>query len=509
MTGVDQEDVTIVRALLISGLLVQVITCINQLGYFHPDAHFQIVEFAGTILRDDHTYHLPWEHESRIRPTLAVYLYAGLHRICEAVGIADHFTIHMVSRLLVGVVSWYLMSLLVIKATKPLSRVALFIGLASLQFLWYMPFIRSMMSSEQLSAIFLVGALLIGGIYDARLATAEKSAWRYVASGALMSCAFYSRFQIAFALVGVGIWLLIKHKQRWKIVALLALGFTLASLFFTGLDSMYYQDAVCTPYRYFVVNIVDGVASSFGTSPWYYYTIEFIILFGLPVASIFYFSGWMMSLQKYWSSVFFLLFLFFLLGHSVVGHKEERFLFPVLWCIPIFLAQISSWYSSSAWYKRRVIRRGIIAIAIIGGVLNTVLIVAGMLITYAQPLHFTRYFNSYVSEIYEESGEPVEVAYLYQSPHTTPSMLPIVYYSQDLDDKVELIRITDITQVDSISADVLVGSYKHVIRKSAVDPGPPWVLIYEGNPLLARINRVLMRRGWGRIDDLWLLYGRE
>ena len=35
------------RLILFAGLLIQIITAINAIGYLHPDQHFQLIEFAG------------------------------------------------------------------------------------------------------------------------------------------------------------------------------------------------------------------------------------------------------------------------------------------------------------------------------------------------------------------------------------------------------------------------------------------------------------------------------
>ncbi len=499
----------VVCLLLLVGLIVQIVTCVTQLGYFHPDAHFQIVEFAGQLLGPDHEYHHTWEYESRIRPTLAIYIYAGLHGLCEAVGISHHFSIHMVSRLLVGVISWYIMSILILRVTERYTQVAVLLGLASLHFLWYMPFIRSHVSSEQISAVFLISALLIGNLYSVEGDQHRLSVWRMILSGALMSCAFYSRFQIAFALIGVGIWILIKHAQRWKVIGYLAIGFLVASAGSTALDSLYYREMVCTPYEYFYANIVEGVASTFGTSPWYYYIVELLIVFGLPILSIGLAIAWLRSLKTYWSSVFVLLFVCFVIGHSLVGHKEERFMFPVLWCIPIFLAQMVAWYRVS-WESLSLIWRRLLSVlVVICGVLNIILLVAGMTVNYAQPLHFTKNLHDYMAAISELQGQRVRVAYMIQSPIATPSQLPIKYYGQDLQEVVELVRVENMAQVDTMSVDYLVGNVKYLIRKSTQDPDDSWMLVDEGHPFLDWINEILISRRWGTVDDLWRLYERK
>ncbi|MGA8594764.1 MAG: hypothetical protein WB676_08470 [Bryobacteraceae bacterium] len=96
------------------------------------------------------------------------------------------------------------------------------------------------------------------------------------------------------------------------------------------------------PFQSFILNIrlnASGVASRFGTEPIYWYGVQLVRHFGLllPIALLgiarLPFLGWIA--------------LAFLIPHSLIGHKEYRFLTPILAIVVILaaigLAQLCEW----------------------------------------------------------------------------------------------------------------------------------------------------------------------
>jgi hypothetical protein len=100
------------------------------------------------------------------------------------------------------------------------------------------------------------------------------------------------------------------------------------------LDSTIYGDFVITPANYFRANIIEGVASRFGTSPWYSYLFDFGTS-GRLVGGVLSFATLTTMAFVRPKSLITWIFWFFVFGHSVVAHKEERFLFPILMITPL------------------------------------------------------------------------------------------------------------------------------------------------------------------------------
>ena len=154
--------------------------------------------------------------------------------------------------------------------------------------------------------------------------------------GFLFSLAFYFRFQTGFFLAGFGIWMLLKQKNIHHYIYL-SIGFIAGVLLNTCLDYGFYGQWVITPYEYFYTNIIDERATSFGTSSFLRYLGLLIAVVSVPPLSVFLFFYAVKSFIKKYNHLIFLTVMLFIIGHSLVGHKEERFMFPVLCIIPIMI----------------------------------------------------------------------------------------------------------------------------------------------------------------------------
>src|SRR5258705_7901836 len=75
------------RLILLAGLIVQVITSITAIGFSNFDQHFSIVEFSSLQLGNENAASYAFELESKIRPTLQVYLFSGFYKACMFVHI--------------------------------------------------------------------------------------------------------------------------------------------------------------------------------------------------------------------------------------------------------------------------------------------------------------------------------------------------------------------------------------------------------------------------------------
>ena len=147
------------------------------------------------------------------------------------------------------------------------------------------------------------------------------------------------------------LWFIISHKAYKKNV-FLVLGFLLTLGISTWFDSYMYGHFTFTPYNYFYMNIVQKYASSFGVTPWYQY---FIFTFRecpaplgiMVIGSFLYF--WV----KFPKHLLTWVTLPFFIVHSLIGHKEFRFLFPIAPFLPLILAYI---LHSQKWANNKIVR---------------------------------------------------------------------------------------------------------------------------------------------------------
>jgi phosphatidylinositol glycan class B len=185
----------------------------------------------------------------------------------------------------------------------------------------------------------------VAGLYQACLRTRLF----YIAVGVLWGLSFEFRYQMAAALFGLLLWLIFVRKEKYKHLLYILSGSLGVVLFCTLLDSWYYGNWVFAPWNYFKFNIVEDVASHFGTSPGYFYLdailnrptqlIGFMILF-----------SFLLFLFFDYRNIIVWCLLPFLLVHSLIPHKELRFLFPIVNFVP-FILMLAYRKIRSLWNK--------------------------------------------------------------------------------------------------------------------------------------------------------------
>ncbi len=263
-----------------------------------------------------------------IRPWFQPLLHAAFMKPFVALGIYDPFTNAFFCRVLYGLANvWALASLWRFFSRRYNLDPVLFLWASML---WFLPYLHVRTSSENLSAIFLSFAMIrvLGGRSP-------------LTAGILLGFSFLSRYQIALGLAGLGAGLLLRDRKITREHCLLAAGFVLPVVLGTLLDRIGYGRWIFTPWLYFKVNILDGVAAQFNPRPWWMY---FSWLFQLnPLTALPLFAGSILFLKRarrgdailaggfVWS--------FFVL-HCAIRNKEYRFLFPVL-NIAVFLAAVA------------------------------------------------------------------------------------------------------------------------------------------------------------------------
>ena len=157
--------------------------------------------------------------------------------------------------------------------------------------------------------------------------------------GLILGFSYLFRFQIAFAIFGFIIWLLLIHKSGLVYVLKMGLSFFAVILFGFLVDSWFYGEWVFTTWNYFYT-FFQGEGADFGASPWYFY-----------LEKLYDFPGYFLGILLMSAFIFILLFkpkniylwclLPFILAHSFITHKEERFFFPMVFLFPILLME--SW----------------------------------------------------------------------------------------------------------------------------------------------------------------------
>lgn len=327
--------------LIFIAVVVFTITAYYSVGFFQADEHFQIIEFAG-LKAGWNTYNdSVWEYHMQIRSTIQPTLAYGIISISKLFGITDPYTLSFLLRevtalmLIFALVFFHRNTSRFIQSLKypQYNNLLNYLYLGFLLLIWYIPYLGVRFSSETWSAIFL---LLAMGCFSSE----NKTQRNLVLTGLFFGISFLFRFQIAFALVGFGIHHLIFGTQKLKTSLLIIGGFLFAVLIGVFIDRWFYTNWVFTPMNYFSAFFKDDSTSlTFGNSPWDYYLNR---MFHLPTKLIgtLLFLSLAVALIFKGKSVLIWMVLSFILVHTFIGHKEERFLFPIVFFFPYFFVQL-------------------------------------------------------------------------------------------------------------------------------------------------------------------------
>ena len=336
------------RKWFLLGLLVQVIAAWFSVGYHHPDEQFQILEFCNYKLGYSSASDLPWEFMTHCRSGLQPFMAFLLCKGLDAIHSFNPFIVAFLLRLFMGVLTWFTsLRLVAILLPEFITDKGKQIFVWSTFLLWFVPYIGVRFSADNISGVVMF--LAVSYLLQARNEIFARRFPLLLLAGLLLGFAFSFRLQLAFGLLGVGIWII--FIQKWHIgdLLVLCLGGIVAIGLSTCVDFWLYGKWVLVPLNYYDVNIVQHKADNFGVFPWYYYFITFMEI-AVPPISVVLLPLFLWGMWKKPKSIFGLICITFLAGHLFIGHKEMRFLFPVLFAF-IFLvsAGMDAWIQKQGW----------------------------------------------------------------------------------------------------------------------------------------------------------------
>lgn len=313
---------------LLLSLIIILVCSFFSAGFLHPDEHYQILELIN-LKRDGYTdlSIFNWDFNLKIRSWFQPALY---YFILKPFSFLDPFSQAFVIRLFNGVLGIFAIKkcLETFKIDDELNKTVLFTIL-----IWFVPFFLVRTSSESLSTSF----FLFGSYYFLNHRDKVKGP---VLSGLFFAFSFLARYQMGVAILFVNIWSLIKRRDIKSFII-----HSFSVLFFIGvgliIDSWGYGETVFTPYNYFRENILNSKASNFGTAPFWYYILKGLLV-GIPPVSILLFFGLYKYFKAYRFDYYAYAFLSFLVVHSLIPHKEVRFLmFNYILAAIVFVAMRS------------------------------------------------------------------------------------------------------------------------------------------------------------------------
>ena len=322
-----------------ASLLLMLVAAALSDGIYHADEYFQIDEFASHKLGITPAQDLPWEFDAQVRPWLQPAFFYAIAVPLRALGMEDAFSLMFVFRLTSGLVGWLSLLAFTLMATNWLGpEIDRRLLPAVTAFLCFVPYLLVRTSSESLSAAFLMlgYALLSRGAPIAGVlpVTRPRIAWTFWA-GLFLGLSFECRFQMALPILGLGLWVSIVGRVNWRTLSSLFAGLLLSFIAGLVVDAWGYGSWVLVPWNYLRVNLIEGRAATFGVLPAYAYLYLIPALLppiGLVVTVALLVFWWRRPAHSLtWVT------LPLVLAHSLIGHKEERFLFPLYGFCPTIL----------------------------------------------------------------------------------------------------------------------------------------------------------------------------
>jgi hypothetical protein len=313
---------------LITGALLRWGTALVSSGFDHPNENYRLLEPIASLW--GYSARLPWEWTQGLLSTLPVHLHLELLNLASALGIHGALAQATLLRLIYAT-----LSLLPILASWRLvlwsgGSVRLASTAAWMMALWPEAIFRSArLMDYTLEAALLAGALLL---------LVRK---RELFAGLVLGLAFFVRFQSGLyfiaALVAIA---LTPRPKKLQAVTTLTLGYGVAVFGLAGLETHWGSGFLSPFWHYLDFNLMQGgAARAYGADPWHRYFSEsakflgftpFVLLLGL-------------TLTPPADRRLLVFFAFPFVAHTLVSHKEGRFILGFLWLlIPAGLSGLKS-----------------------------------------------------------------------------------------------------------------------------------------------------------------------
>lgn len=402
--------------LSVFGLLLHAIAAFFSEGFYDMDEHFQVMEFLSYKLGRTPVGHLAPEFLERDRSWVQPFFYESIVRVLRFFGMelpeVWAFFIRLFSALL-GWVSLVLggVAVLVWNARGDISERAARSALWMSTLLYCVPYLHARTSSENLGGSFFWMGLFLFVIFNPAprsQAVRRAGLFECLLPGLFMGLGFTCRYQMAFMIVGFGLWWLLVQRAKWTQVLLAIFGFSLAIGFEVLVDARGYGEWVFAPWNYLDIALLKGKAAGTGVFPWWQYFAFLngdVPLIGNTLAALV-ILGWLILPKNplTWATVP------FVLAHFVLAHKETRYLFPLISGVPLLVAasyerirgvwlQFIYRYHSRPWVYSTRLATGMLVFVYAG--LNF----GGLAIASFKPAAVQPKLHSYLYQHAEEIGE--------------------------------------------------------------------------------------------------------
>lgn len=319
------------RNVFLIAVVVYLITAWNSSGFHSADEHFQIIAFAQWKMGVLPAEHLPWEFAAQIRSSFQPWIAVATFKCAALIGIHDPFTQAFLLRAFTALLALFAMRrfMQVMMVRYPLAEQRAFILLSYA--LWFIPFLSVRFSSEGWSAIFLLRSI------TALLSPGSKTRNGAVA-GLYAGIAMLCRPPVALIMLTLVAWSRFVRRDPPRVVVNMLVAASGVLVFGLLVDTAFYGHFAPTTWNYVTLGLVGDPARRFDELPWYYYP-PWIVKYAIPPIGATILLAFVLVLWKRPSHLIVWCALPYIVVHSIIAHKELRFLYPLALLVPWLLLE--------------------------------------------------------------------------------------------------------------------------------------------------------------------------
>ncbi|XP_008467108.2 mannosyltransferase APTG1 isoform X1 [Cucumis melo] len=291
--------------------------------YFNPDEHWQALEVAHYITFGRYG-HLTWEWKRGIRSYLHPLLFAFLYKVLALLGVDTPLLMIKAPRLLQSIFSavgdFYLYRLSRALFGEYVAKWALFSQLTN----WFMFFCFNRTLSNSLETVLTLASLYYWPCISVVPTRISKVSRKLALFMAALSCGIRPTSAITWLYVGLLELFSANDRLRFIFLEAAPIGSLVLGITFL-LDRVMYGSWTLVPLNFLRFNVFSSGGDFYGTHKWHWYFTQGFsaMLFSFIPFSI---SGIVASRKWKLSGL-----LVWVLGiHSLLGHKEFRFVLPIL-----------------------------------------------------------------------------------------------------------------------------------------------------------------------------------
>ncbi len=315
-----------------------ILNIIYSEGFDFEDEHFQILEFAKYKLgelEEKEIAKLAWEFPAKMRPALQPFIAYGIIKFARFFSLSDEMAV-LFLRLLSGILGFSCYLLLLNQSFPKIKNNKFsYLSLIFCLTIWFLPYCQVRFSSENWSGIFFWLAFYL-------ILQDKRTSFKLLIAGVFLGLSFQFRYQIGFCIMGLFLWLWI-IRERFKITKLIILPFLSMSILIVlvtyYIDSWLYGEFVIPAYNYFYQNIISSTTLKYTDQD-----RNTLIFYFLKGAEVFIFPFGVFFIAMIVSFVclkpkhpFTWVILPFFIIHLLLSNKQLRFMYPLIYVLPIII----------------------------------------------------------------------------------------------------------------------------------------------------------------------------